>query len=96
MMAYESYKKIIPTYYEVVLQTKYTRDEQSAAMLDLIREGRVFDIGYFYDNTAFVYEINSIGRFLAQEREPNFTTFYSKYEANALAALEKINATYKD
>ena len=95
-LAYHSYKTVLPTYYEVVLQTKYTRDEESSAMLDLIREGRVYDIGYFSDNSSFVYEINSIGRFLAHEAEPNFTTFYAKYEANAIAKLEEINQVYRE
>ena len=95
-LAYHGYKTVLPTYYEVVLQTKYTRDEESSAMLDLIREGRVYDIGYFFDNSSFVYEINSIGRFLAHEAEPNFTTFYAKHEANAIAKLEEINQVYRE
>ena len=95
-MAYESYRNLIPIYYDVVLQTKYTRDEESPEMIDLIREGRVYDIGYFYDNTAFVGQINSIGRYLVHEADPNFTTFYAKYEAQALAKLEEINKTYRE
>ena len=95
-MAYESYKNVLPTYYDVVLQTKYTRDEESPIMLDLIREGRVFDIGYYSDNSAFVYEINSIGRFLAHETDPNFTTYYAKFEEQALAKVDAINTMYRE
>ncbi|MBQ8509196.1 MAG: extracellular solute-binding protein [Clostridia bacterium] len=95
-LCYEGYKTVIPTYYEVVLTSKYARDEESVAMLDLISEGRVYDIGYFYSNDDFVYQINSIGYFLAHEEDHGFSSFYAKYEAQALAKIEAINETYKD
>lgn len=57
----ESARTVIPAYYEVVLKTKYSRDEESADMLDLIFAKRVADLG---DTTlcdkirdAFVYEM---------------------------------------
>ena len=93
-MAYDSYKNVIPTYYDVVLQTKYTRDEESPEMLDLIREGRVYDIGYYYE--GFVGEISSIGACLATEADHSFSTFYAKYETKAIAKLEEINGIYRE
>lgn len=65
-------------------------------MLDLIRDGRVFDAGYFYSNNDFSYEINSIGRFLANEPDHNFSSFYAKHESAAKELLVKINETYRD
>ena len=44
-LACESYKSVVPAYYEIALKTKYTRDEDSARMLDIIFENRVFDLG---------------------------------------------------
>ncbi len=41
----ESANVVTPAYYEVALKTKVSRDEDSAAMLDLILENRVVDIG---------------------------------------------------
>ncbi|MBQ2709451.1 MAG: hypothetical protein IJF67_14370, partial [Clostridia bacterium] len=41
----ESYKTVIPAYYEVALKGKYSRDAESAEMLDLIFTSRVIDIG---------------------------------------------------
>ena len=40
-----SYETVIPAYYEISLKTKYSRDVESAAMLDLIFRSRVIDIG---------------------------------------------------
>ncbi len=41
----ESANTVTPAYYDVALKTKVSRDEESAAMLDLILENRVVDIG---------------------------------------------------
>ena len=44
-MACESMKSVIPAYYDVALKVKFTRDDDSAEMLDLVFENRVFDFG---------------------------------------------------
>ena len=43
-----SYHEVVPIYYDIVLKNKYTRDDDSALMLDLIREGLSFDFGAVY------------------------------------------------
>ena len=42
-MAAESQYTLIPEYIELSLKTKYARDEQSADMLDIIINNRIFD-----------------------------------------------------
>jgi len=44
-MACESYKIVIPQYYEIALKRKNSRDEESEGMLDLIFSTRVYDLG---------------------------------------------------
>jgi len=44
-MGTESLKSVIPTYYEINLKAKYSRDEMSSQMFDVIRESRSFDLG---------------------------------------------------
>ena len=44
-LACESASTVVQAYYDVALKTKYTRDNESADMLDLIFENRVFDLG---------------------------------------------------
>lgn len=41
----DSHKGLIPTYREVVLKSKYARDEDSADMLDIIFASGIFDLG---------------------------------------------------
>lgn len=40
---------ITPAYYEGQLKTRYSRDEESGAMLDIIFENRAYDLGVFFD-----------------------------------------------
>lgn len=44
-MACEYMKKVIPAYYDVVLKSKYARDEKSVEMLDIIYDNRICDLG---------------------------------------------------
>jgi len=46
-----AFNDVIPAYYEVAIQTKFAQDETMPKMLDLVREGRVFNFGYVYDPT---------------------------------------------
>jgi len=49
-LAAESLKLVSPTYYEVALKAKYTRDAESAQMIDLIRENITADFVFQYSN----------------------------------------------
>jgi len=44
----ESLNTLTPAYYEMTLKRKASRDSESAAMLDLILENRVFDMGLVF------------------------------------------------
>ena len=44
----ESARTVIPAYYEVALKTKFTRDPESADMLDIIFNSRIYDLGDTY------------------------------------------------
>ena len=48
-MAYHGRKLIRPAYYDVTLQRKHTRDEESGAMLDIIFASTCYDIGTVYE-----------------------------------------------
>ncbi|MBQ8641134.1 MAG: extracellular solute-binding protein [Clostridia bacterium] len=53
LLAAESNKTVMPSFYDMVLDTKLTRDEMSAAMLDIIFETRVYDLGLIWDFGGF-------------------------------------------
>lgn len=47
-MCAESYRTVMPAYFETAMKVKYTRDEASAQMLDMISEGIYLDISYVF------------------------------------------------
>ncbi|MBQ7932782.1 MAG: hypothetical protein IJ334_17465 [Clostridia bacterium] len=72
----ESMYTLTPAYYDITLKTKLSRDEESAAMLDLIFENRVFDIGAMY-NWGNVYQLTLD---LAAAKNYNFQSAFARNE----------------
>ncbi|MCL2099232.1 MAG: extracellular solute-binding protein [Oscillospiraceae bacterium] len=58
-LAYGGFKYIRPAYYDIALQTMHARDEESAAMLDIILAGRVADYGRINDFGGVMGTINN-------------------------------------
>jgi len=83
----ESYKKVVPAYYDVALKFKGTRDEESIAMLDMIVNSRVFDFGYVYDawsGAAFIIQN------LVDQNNPNVASYWAKYEKSIMKHYESV------
>lgn len=60
-MAAESWKVLIPQYYDVVLKYKGARDETSTKMIDLILDGRNLDFEFIYDGfKGYMYDMSDI------------------------------------
>ncbi len=55
-LAYESYDKVLPVFYEVNVSQKGLRNEDSIEMLGIIHESRFFDIGDAYGWTTEVQD----------------------------------------
>lgn len=94
-MACESYNSVVPTYYEIALKAKYTRDSQSGAILDMMMENRVYDWGdTFFTNfvrDGFVFRaFNNGNTVAASDIESNRTAVEGaiKNVADAIADLK--------
>ena len=88
----ESYRSVVPTYYDVVLKTKTSRDEESAEMIDIIRDSLTFDLGYLCSTS-----LNGLGHIFVNLVRNNSTDLASKYasaENAAQAALQEMLAAY--
>lgn len=89
----ETYKNVIPVYYEIALKEKGARDEESIEMIDFIMSKRVYDFGYVFDNwKGFGFCIEK----LVQNGDPNFASYHAaninsveKAYSDMLAAFEK-------
>lgn len=90
-MSAESYNLVTPAYYEVALKIKYSRDEESVKMLDLIKDGIKYDFGYIYDGwQGFAFSLQEL--FASQKKD--FASHYEKKEKSALKYYNKIIDMY--
>lgn len=59
----ESYRTVLPVYFEKALKVKYVSDDESVKMLDIINSGKQCDITYgFYFKLADSYPLFKVGR----------------------------------
>lgn len=58
-------------------------------MLDIIRDGRVFDLGYYYWDVMSLF--NSTGRDLSLDADHNFPRYYAEKESMAKAKIDEVN-----
>lgn len=92
-LAYEGYNNIVPTYYEIALKDKYTRDEASAEMLDIVSATSWFD---FTD--AYYTDLGGISSFISTYALGETEGMVSRFEANRnafQANLEKLFKAYE-
>jgi hypothetical protein len=90
----ESYRSVIPAYYETALKVKYTRDEVSAQMIDIIHDSIRTDFTFVYyaslNNAGMIY------RTLVTAKSSDFISTYAKLEKGALSALDKLISAYTE
>lgn len=89
----ESYKKVIPAFYDVALKSKYSRDVDSVEMIDTIRKGLRFNFGILY--TVEAERAFHILRVMMSNKKHDFTSEYEKIEGKITKALAKILVTYE-
>ena len=91
-LAAESYRRVTPAYFEVALKQKYSRDEETSQMLDIIREGLRFDFGTV--NTANLDGIHAVFRTLMDTGSNAFASFFEANEARFQTALDRLIDTF--
>ena len=89
LLAYRGKKLLTPAYYEKTLVGQYTRDEESAEMLDLIFATRTYDVGYYY---ALGNYKDLIGKMPINHM--SLTTIYDTYRDAAERKMAAINEMF--
>ena len=83
-LAYYSYEYIRPAFFDVVLQNKAVRDEDSYNMLTMMHENKVFDFGFNFDGTASG-ALNSV---VVGRKSTDFASYYASIE-------DRVNETFR-
>ncbi len=92
-LAVESYNTVTPAYFEDALKVKYSDDEESKEMFDIIRAGVSFDFGYI-----FTYPLNSCSdwfRICIRQNEGNWLTTYVTKEDTLKTSLADLIETIR-
>ncbi len=87
----ETYRTVMPAYYEVALKRQYARDDISANMIDLIHDTSMTDFGYVYNDS-----IGSVGTIMrgVLAANGNYASAVAGVEKKAETALAELIATY--
>ena len=88
-LSYQGKKLLTPAYYEQTLIGQYTRDEESADMLDLIFATRVYDVGLYYNIGKYK---DALANMFVNRR--TLTTVYETYRESAEKTIAEINAAF--
>ena len=89
-IGYSSEKYVVNAFYEKTLVSDTVRDEESLPMLQLIRETRVYDLGYFYQPA----NINKELIYLFRAENSNWISRYNALEKSAKTILGRFNDAF--
>ena len=91
-LAYQSYKEIRPAFFDIVLENKSVRDENSYRVLQMMHENKVFDFGFNFDSNGY----NIITDVVVNKKSTDFASAYAKKEKAILKSFEKIITAVKE
>ncbi|MGI6203339.1 MAG: extracellular solute-binding protein [Eubacteriales bacterium] len=90
-MSAEGYKQIFPAYYEIALKQKFTYDDESVQVLDIINDVRVIDFSYVY-----IPDINGmLNTLFYGTPSRDFASLYARNEKSLNAKLKQITTSYE-
>lgn len=92
-MSAESYRRVIPSYYEFALKGRYADDPDSVEMLDIMFQNRVLSFSYIYGGggNCFQQVVNNV---LTQKG--NFASYYEKNAAREQKRIDTVNEFFSD
>lgn len=88
-MAISSHYYYIPAYYDIALQTKIARDEQSEEMLDIIIASRIYNWTYYAGTSEGTSSIVTIIAPLIKKGSANFSSNWARSEARTIKVLQE-------
>ncbi len=82
-----AYRTVTPAYFEMALKGKYSRDNTSSQILDMLADNLTTDFGYGYS-----YTLKNIGmlRPLIQNKTKDFASWYASTSPAAQTALDEL------
>ncbi len=92
-MCAESYRAVVPTYFEMALKTKYASDSTTGLVVDIIKEAATTDFAYAYN-----YALNNAGLLcrtvIGNASGNTFASAWAKIESGADNGLNELINLY--
>ncbi len=92
----ESYKTVFPEYYDTALKGKYSTDETTAEMVDIVFSGRLFDFSYQFGDSVFARIPYMIRDMLASQKNNLASTYKAKEKALTKSLNKMLEVRYGD
>lgn len=92
-LACETLKTVYPAYYDVALKNKFSSDEDTAKMVDIVSSGMQFDMSYMFgeylQNAPYMFR-NQI-----QDGKNDLSSTYATAESKINEGLKVIDELYQ-
>ena len=86
-LAYEGSKRVIPAFFETSMKVKYSHDETTSLVFDMLRDSRVVDFGMIYDGgVKMSYLISKV----ITSDAGGFASQYAALEDRAIAQYNSV------
>ena len=91
LLAYYSEETTLPAFYNITLDGKVARDEDSVAMMDIVFDSIAYEIGgnYFGFSEGFAFLFYTLGLLVIQDKSTNFASYYKTHEKQALKVIDQ-------
>ena len=95
-MCAENYRKVTPAYYETTLKVKYTHDDASAKLIDIIHDNVRTD--FIYANNYGIGSggnLGTISRTLMKNKSSDYMSLYASLKPQIEESLKALNEKVK-
>ena len=96
-MSAEGYRQVTPAYFEVALKNRYTKDQTSKEMVDLIKQSMILDFAYVYG--ADKWWSRSLYHLLSgkdKDASKDYASYYQSMLPEAEARVDKVTSAFEE
>ncbi|MHB1154918.1 MAG: hypothetical protein ACYCWE_15260 [Eubacteriales bacterium] len=91
----ESYRTVTPAFYDIALKGKYAVDSETAEMIDIIMDGRRFDMAFMFGTSDQLQWLPYLFRKQLEVKKSDIASAYAKIEPIVTEGYKQIAEYYK-
>jgi hypothetical protein len=94
-MSAEGYRQVTPAYFEVALKNRYTKDQISKEMVDLIKQSMILDFAYVYGgNTWWTDTLRDL--IASTTPSKDYASYYQKKLSAAETRVTRVTEAFEE